>query len=174
MLCGVVCLGEKCMFERLKIGTRLTVLSSILIAALVVVGIMGLQGMNSCNAGLETVYNDRVIPLRDLKVIADMYAVNIVDTSHKARNGNLSFAEAIKNVDEARAVIKKKWSEYTATFLVDEEKHLIAVIEPLMAKAAAETGRLAQNLFGSANALLSESETLEREVERFLAEVKAA
>jgi methyl-accepting chemotaxis protein len=123
------------MFERLKIGTRLGILSAAFMVGLLVVGAAGLHGMNSCNAGLETVYKDRVVPLRDLKVIADMYAVNIVDTSHKARNGNIAPALAVKNVDEARGTIRQKWAEYTATTLVEEERRLIAQIEPLMARA---------------------------------------
>jgi methyl-accepting chemotaxis protein len=43
-----------------------------------------------------------------------------------------------------------------------------------VAQAAAETGRMSQSVFQAANGLRAESETLEREVERFLAEVRAA
>jgi methyl-accepting chemotaxis protein len=43
-----------------------------------------------------------------------------------------------------------------------------------VAKAAAETGRMAQGVFKSANDLLDESKTLEREVERFLKDVREA
>jgi methyl-accepting chemotaxis protein len=43
-----------------------------------------------------------------------------------------------------------------------------------VAQAAAETGRMSQSVFQAANGLLAESETLEREVERFLSEVRVA
>ncbi len=43
-----------------------------------------------------------------------------------------------------------------------------------VSQAAAETGRMAQGVFQSANELLGESETLEREVERFLKDVREA
>ncbi len=43
-----------------------------------------------------------------------------------------------------------------------------------VAQAAAETGRMAQGVFQAANGLLAESETLEHEVERFLADVRDA
>jgi hypothetical protein len=81
-------------FKNMKIGVRLYILVGFFIVLLMVVGIMGLSSMKKASDGLETVYNDRVVPLRDLKVIADMYAVNIVDTSHKVRNGKSS---SIKN-----------------------------------------------------------------------------
>jgi len=43
-----------------------------------------------------------------------------------------------------------------------------------VAQAAAETGRMAQGVFQAANGLLSETETLENEVQRFLNEVRTA
>jgi len=118
------------------------VLLGILAVALLVISALGLRGMAQSNSGLETVYQDRVVPLRDLKIVADMYAVNIVDTTHKVRNGNIGWAEARKNLDEANATIALKWKEYTATYLVDEEKKLVAEIEPLFKETAVALGRL--------------------------------
>jgi methyl-accepting chemotaxis protein len=68
-------------------------------------------------------------------VIADLYAVNIVDMTHKVRNGNIEWAEARKNLQEARQGIDKTWSAYKATYLVEEEKKLVATIEPMLAEA---------------------------------------
>ncbi|MEI6559962.1 MAG: MCP four helix bundle domain-containing protein [Rhodospirillaceae bacterium] len=130
------------MLKNLKIGVKLFILVALLGALLVLVGLIGLRGMQAGDAALDTVYNDRVVPLRDLKVIADMYAVNIVDTVHKARNGSLSNAAAIKNIDTAGATIKKKWHDYLATFLVDEEKLLVSQITPLMEIADRDTARV--------------------------------
>ncbi len=117
-------------------------LLGILAVALLVISALGLRGMAQSNSGLETVYQDRVVPLRDLKIVADMYAVNIVDTTHKVRNGNIGWAEARKNLDEANATIALKWKEYTATYLVDEEKKLVAEIESLFKETAVALGRL--------------------------------
>ena len=120
------------MLKNLKIGSKLIILVTLLSGFIILVGLIGLQGMQSGDAALDTVYNDRVVPLRDLKVIADMYAVNIVDTVHKARNGLLPYSEAIQNIDLANDTIKKKWRDYLATYLVEEEKALAAQITPLM------------------------------------------
>ena len=54
------------------------------IALLVVNGLIGVQSLKSVHNGLTTVYNDRVVPLRDLKLISDLYAVNIVDADAAA------------------------------------------------------------------------------------------
>ncbi len=130
------------MLNNLKIGYRLMILVALLIAFMALIGGLGLQGIRATDASLDTVYNDRVIPLRDLKIIADMYAVNIVDTTHKARNGALSYVEAIKNIDVASETIHKKWKDYLATYLVDQEKKLVAQIEPLMVVADREVVRI--------------------------------
>ena len=130
------------MLNNMKIGARLMALVGLLSVLLIGVGLSGLRGMSSCSDSLETVYVDRVVPLRDLKVIADMYAVNIVDTSHKVRNGNVSWADARKNVAEAEATIAEKWKGYTATYLVDDEKRLVAEIEPMLKSTQNELDKL--------------------------------
>ena len=71
------------MFDKMKVATRLLLLAGVLILFLLLIGVLVIFGMRESNTGMETVYNDRVVPLRDLKVISDNYAVNIVDIAHK-------------------------------------------------------------------------------------------
>lgn len=121
--------------NQLSVNIRLFLLVGLLSLVSVIVGLMGLRGMSETVGGLRTVYEDRVVPLRDLKVIADLYAVNIVDMTHKVRNGNIEWVEARKNLQDARQGIDKTWTAYKATFLVEEEKKLVAAIEPMLADA---------------------------------------
>ena len=123
--------------KHLSVNLRLFLLVGLLSLVSVIVGLMGLRGMSETVGGLRTVYEDRVVPLRDLKVIADLYAVNIVDVTHKVRNGNIGWAEARKNLKDARQGIDSNWTKYKNTLLVEEEKKLIAVIEPMLAAAEA-------------------------------------
>ena len=123
------------LMNQLSVNIRLFLLVGLLSLVSVIVGLMGLRGMSETVGGLRTVYEDRVVPLRDLKVIADLYALNIVDMTHKVRNGNIEWAEARKNLLEARQGIDKTWSAYKATYLVEEEKKLVATIEPMLAEA---------------------------------------
>jgi methyl-accepting chemotaxis protein len=99
------------MLSNFKIGTRLYFLIGFFITLMIGIGFMGLWTAKKGELGLDTVYNDRVVPLKDLKLISDMYAVNIVDTSHKVRNNNLTLQEGRKNVAEATGLIEKKWLE---------------------------------------------------------------
>lgn len=123
------------MLKNLKIGHKLALLLLLLCSGIVFVGFLGLHGMKTGDDALDTMYADRVVPLRDLKVIADMYAVNMVDMIHKARNGNVTPAAAIEAIDTAKDTIHQKWQAYLATYLVPEERALVARAEPLMAEA---------------------------------------
>jgi len=121
--------------QKLKMGYRLYSLVAVLNILLVIVGVTGVIGMGKIVGGLETVYRDRVIPLAQLKQVADLYAVNIVDTSHKVLGWNITFEEARKNLATAERDIDKIWKEFLATKLVEREKKLVAEIQPLFRKA---------------------------------------
>jgi len=128
--------------NKLSVNLRLFLLVALLSTVSVVVGLMGLKGMSESVSGLRTVYEDRVVPLRDLKVIADLYAVNIVDTTHKVRNGNIDWAEARKSFDQARKGITEKWTKYKGTYLVEQEVKLVKEIEPMLFSAEATLNAL--------------------------------
>jgi hypothetical protein len=129
---------------------------AVLMTALVLVL---LQLMADQIGALKTVYEDRVVPLRQLKQIADAYAVQVVDASHKVRNQNLSWEEGARSVQQAQVLIQQEWQAYTATFLVDEEKRLIAKLLPLMRAADAAGAELAAILARKDEAALVEFTT---------------
>src|SRR5688572_11078369 len=81
------------------------------------IGGAGYYGMSSMTGSMESIYDDRVVPLQQLKIVADSYAVSIVDTTHKLRAGNVNFDEAIKSVDKATDSINEQWSAYLSTKL---------------------------------------------------------
>ena len=97
------------MLGNLKTKLKLSVLSLVAILAILILGIFRIIEVKKVNHGLETVYNDRVIPLEQLKIIAHEYAVNIVDTSHQTRNGNFNFEKCITNINLAESKIQKNW-----------------------------------------------------------------
>ena len=83
----------------------------------------------SISSSLKTVVEDRLVPTKQLKTIADLYAVNIVDTAHKVRNGGLSWAEGETSIEEALATIDSLWSAYMATHMTEEEEALTATFQ---------------------------------------------
>src|SRR3989338_2863608 len=130
------------MFDKMKVATRLLLLAGVLILCLLVIGLLGVFGMRASNAGLETVYKDRVVPLQGLKLIADRYAVNIVDTSHKVRVAAFTWEEGLRNVQKAEEDIRSSWTAYLATSLVSEELALMEELKPLLKSADDSVGVL--------------------------------
>ncbi len=130
------------MLKNLNVAKRLMILVALLGTLSIAIGLNGLSNMAQVVSSMQTVYDDRVVPLRDLKVIADMYAVNIVDASHKVRNGNISWQEGRQNLDDAEKVISEKWLAYKNTKLVAEEEALVAQIEPMFKTTKVELDKL--------------------------------
>lgn len=93
-------------------------------------------------AALGTIYNDRVVPLRDLKLISDAYAVDVVDLAHKVRDGALGWGEARQTLEQARAKIAQHWRAYRSTYLTAEEQRLAEDAERLMQAAEPLLSRL--------------------------------
>ena len=112
------------MLANMKIGTRLILLMGLLSAILMVVGAIGLQGISRTNDGIVTIYEDRVVPLRYISEITEMYAVNIVDTSHKVRSGAMGWNQGIRNLDQATRIIRDDWEAYQLTQFTEEEERL--------------------------------------------------
>jgi methyl-accepting chemotaxis protein len=108
----------------MTIRVKLLACISLLVAVICVVSAFSFYAMQKEAALAESIVVDRVVPMEQLKVIADRYAVNIVDTVHKVRAGSLSFAEGEANVRSALADVRDHWEAYVATTLTAEEKSI--------------------------------------------------
>jgi len=91
---------------------------------------------------LTSILQDRVVPMKDLKVTADSYAVRIVDAAHKARNGNFTFAQAAEQIQMGQTQLHEAWKRYRATKIEGEEEQLALDAETRMEFSDAEVIRL--------------------------------
>ncbi len=128
--------------NKLSIKTRLAALVVVLLALLILSSASTIYRMSASNQVLGSVYNDRVVPLKQLKEVADGYFIGMVDTAHKTRDGLMKPADGLKALAEARTSIDKNWKAYLATELVDEEKKLVAATEPAIKVADAAAQRV--------------------------------
>lgn len=83
-----------------------------------------------------------MVPLKQLKLVSDAYAINIVDTAHKVRDGAMTPAQGLQSVALARKDIQEQWSAYLATELVPQEVQLATQFRGLQATADASVARL--------------------------------
>lgn len=98
-------------------------------------GMQGLTGIRKTNEGLKTVYQDRVIPLQQLKTISDDYAVFVIDAVNKANAGLFTAEEALRGVRMAHQRIRETWTAYLSTRLTTEESRLVDELKGMFVAA---------------------------------------
>ena len=84
---------------------------------LMTIGFLAINMMGKIESGVERIYGDRVVPLDDLKVIADKYAVDVIDAVNKANAGGFTASQAAEALDSAKSTITQHWQKYLATEL---------------------------------------------------------
>ncbi len=98
-------------------------------------GILKLSNLETLGMGLETVYEDRVKPLKQLKMLSDIYGINIVDTANKVLNNNMSWDQGRKSLEDTTKRIPGLWNEYIKTYLIEEEKSVVDELQLLFEAA---------------------------------------
>lgn len=146
----------------IRVSARIGLLAAVLLILIIISVVIGLNLAANSNNGLKKVFLDRVVPLKQLKVISDEYAVNIVDTTHKLRSGAISWEQGIANLNSAEQKIAEELNAYLSTELVSEEVSLINELKPKLSIADASLEKL-HLIFQSRN-----EENLERFVEKEL------
>jgi len=135
-------------FQHLRLSTRLLIGFAIPVALLTANGVSGSRAIHTTQQGLETVYRDRVVPLRGLKVIADAYAVDVIDATNKCNAGLISPEQANAAVGHARESIRTEWEQYLGTQLTPEERRLGQEADALFRTADEHVNRLQETLSG--------------------------
>ncbi|MCZ4339230.1 methyl-accepting chemotaxis protein [Shewanella colwelliana] len=113
---------------------------------LICICVLAINMMTTIQQGVTTIYNDRVVPLEDLKVIADDYAVFVIDAINKANAGEFSAEEATKAMRDASKNIDVRWQKYVSTELTTQESQLVAEAERLFTPANQKINQLIQQL----------------------------
>ncbi|MFB2640673.1 methyl-accepting chemotaxis protein [Shewanella bicestrii] len=115
---------------------------------LLTIGFIAINMMGKIEYGVERIYNDRVVPLDDLKVIADKYAVDVIDAANKANAGGFSASQAIDALSSAKSTVNQRWQKYLATELTKEESQLAQQAERLFIPANEQIEQLITYLRG--------------------------
>lgn len=145
---------------RLTIKNKIVTIFIAVALTSLVLGYAGIHGIEGSNDRIATLYQNRVIPLQQLKTINDMLDQNIIDTSHKVHNRSVTWAQGEANVDNALKEIDQQWKGFTASALSAEDKKIVAETEPLLLKANAAAEKL-QGILRSQDAGVLDMFTIE-------------
>lgn len=132
--------------QNLSIRFKLILTSILPIIGVLIVVSTSLTQLKQINAGVDRIYFDRVVPLEDLKMIADDYAVLVVDAVNKANAGLVTASEAGQSIRKAREQVDQKWAKFMATGLTAEEKQLATDASRLFSAANRDIDTVSQAL----------------------------
>lgn len=128
--------------NRISLRSRLLLLAVLPLTCLVGVVALAGWGIDRGTESLKSVYEQRVVPLRQLKTIADLYAIGIVDTAHQSEDPARPIDELQAAVVAARALIASEWAAYTTGVPDPAERREIERLAPAFARADAAAERL--------------------------------
>ncbi|RTR40321.1 methyl-accepting chemotaxis protein [Shewanella canadensis] len=132
----------------LQIKQKMTLGLLVPLILLISICVLAVNMMEEIELGVVSIYNDRVVPLEDLKIIGDDYAVSVIDAVNKANAGMFSAAEASRAMTDSSRNISEKWDGYMATTLTEEEGRLAKEANRLFTPANQEISRLVNKLNG--------------------------
>ncbi|MFP8834461.1 methyl-accepting chemotaxis protein [Hydrogenophaga sp. XSHU_21] len=119
------------LLARMSVRNRLRLLCAVFLGVIALVFSMGALLARAETAALRNVYEGSVVPLTQLRTIADQYAVQMVDAAHKGADGTFTPAQALEAIGSARAIVEKEWSGFLASPRVQAEQQLIDRFLPL-------------------------------------------
>lgn len=105
-----------------SISSRMNVAFAALLLCTIALCAIAWKTQSQQAKALASLYENIVVEVRDLKIISDRYAVDIVDAAHKARNGNVTFQESSKAMKSALTEIDKLWGQYVDNVSNQDEK----------------------------------------------------
>ena len=112
------------MLNQMSVKIRLLLLVCVPLLVLIVISVISVREMGHLSDGASSIYDDRVVPLKQIKQVADAYAVTSVDVLHKYRGELLSATEAVGQLQQQGQVADQVWQAYLATTLTSEEVSL--------------------------------------------------
>lgn len=119
----------------ITIGTRLIVIVGLLSLLALGAGASGLYGMYTLNQGFESVYQNRIVPLNELKTISDGYAVDLPSIANKVRDRTLEPEAGVKELKQAMGKLNGAWKAYRGAAHTVEEDVQIDGMKPLVENA---------------------------------------
>lgn len=115
--------------HNLKIRVKLLLAFMVTILLMIVVAGASFYAARQILASLHTVFEDRVVPISQIKEVSDAYLIGIVDSANKVRAKKITVEEALESIRESETKADEIWKVYLGTYLVPEEKAIIDQME---------------------------------------------
>ena len=117
------------MLSQMTVKFRLLLLALPPLLILVLLAVVSLGQMSALNAGIHSLYVDRVAPMRQLTNVTNGYANAVIDLAHKYRAELIDGPTFRREVQDSLNRADKAWAEYLATHITGEEARLLEVVK---------------------------------------------
>ncbi|RJG21583.1 Tar ligand binding domain-containing protein [Massilia cavernae] len=114
------------MLKNVMIRTRLVVIVAFLLLAAVLIGVGGLLGLNSVNASLKTVYEDRLLAVGQLDRVVRLANRHQLVLAKAPTGDPSSFGNRMDGIEKDMADADVVWTAYRDTYMTPEEKQIVA------------------------------------------------
>lgn len=130
----------------ISIKTKLSISVGVPLLALILTVGASIWGLGVISKSAVSMYDNRLAPLKDLNIVADRYAIDVVGAVNKARAGRITPAQAADAIGQAQRDITEHWRRFKSTELTVREAALASEAETLFAGANGDIERLKSNL----------------------------
>jgi methyl-accepting chemotaxis protein len=124
-------------FNNLKVRNKVMLASLMFVIMIAVIAVQGIRNMQAAEKNFTSLYNDRLIPIRQLnRILLDLLQIRINMVQEQLAAENNDWTEVQERIDyskELTASYKKEWSTYKQTKLTDKEAQLVKEWEELAA-----------------------------------------
>jgi methyl-accepting chemotaxis protein len=132
--------------KNMKISISLYLGFGVLILGVLFVALFGLYQMRASNQTMKSMYDDRVVALKQIKIASDMLTSHVVDAAVKSAYALQDSKQSAQELDAAMAKFRAQWKAYSESSLVEQEKREVAKVEALQPAVVAVVGQLQQAL----------------------------
>lgn len=123
-------------FNNLKISSKIRYFGMFSALIIVVLAMSLILQLFFMKKDVDSLYLNRVVRMKELKKISDMYVANIINNSQKVSNKTITWQQGIDNIKKAQSEINENLENYTNSDLLEEEKTIFD--EFLVAKGEAD------------------------------------
>lgn len=117
------------LFSFPSIRGRLNALGFLVISGLLFAGAIGILATEATQSALKRAYQDRLVPLRILKVLSESYSSKIPGAIARMNNGEYTTQEGYLTIAAARDSIQRCWRLYQAIPLSPEERDVLMELQ---------------------------------------------
>ena len=125
------------MLARLKIFARLAALLGVMLVLMTGVAGFGLYGLSETRQNVETIYQDKLVPLRQMSTVIENYYRIRVRLLEAMASGDVATAKQhVEQIPGYQSSIDRNWKSYLDSTIEPEERALVEKAQQQMAAFA--------------------------------------